>query len=139
MIQRQQSLWLLLAAICSFLSFLFPFFGGANQNITATSGTMATLNAGSNFFLMVLTGGSILLSLVTIFLFKDRKLQLRLSIAGLAISVLAIILYFAETRKLPGVIALSSVFVFIVPVCYLMAARGIWKDQKLVKSLNKLR
>ena len=139
MIQRQQSLWLLLAAICSFLSFLFPFFGGASQNITATSGTMATLNAGSNFFLMILTGGSILLSLITIFLFKDRKLQVRLSLVGLAISVLAIILYFSETRKLPGVIALSSVFVFIVPVCYIMAARGIWKDQKLVKSLNKLR
>ena len=139
MIQRQQSLWLLLAAVCSFLSFLFPFFGGANQNATATSGTMSTLNAGSNLFLMILTGGSILLSLITIFLFKDRKLQLKLALAGLVIAVIAIVLYFSEMKKLAGVIALSSVFVFIIPICYIMAARGIWKDERLVKSLDKLR
>ena len=139
MIQRQQSLWFLLAAVCSFLSFLFPFFGGANQNATSTSGTMSTLNAGSNLFLMILTGGSILLSLIAIFLYKDRKLQLKLAIAGLAISILTIVLYFSEMKKLAGVLALSSIFVFIIPICFIMAARGIWKDEKLVKSLDKLR
>jgi hypothetical protein len=139
MIQRQQSLWLLSAAVCSFLSFIYPFFGGTNQNATATSGTMFTLNGGSNFFLMILTGGSILLSLITIFLFKDRRLQLKLTLAGLVIAVIAIVLYFSEMKKMAGVIALSSVFVFIIPICYIMAARGIWKDEKLVKSLDKLR
>lgn len=139
MIQRRQSLWLLLAAVCSFLSFIFPFFGGASQNISATTGTMSTLNAGSNFFLMILTGGSILLSVSTIFLFKDRKLQLKLSLAGLTISILIIVLFFSEMKNLPGVIALSSVFVFVVPIFYIMATRGIWKDEKLIKSLDKLR
>lgn len=139
MIQRQQSLWLFLAAVCSFLSFLFPFFGGAEQNVSATSGSMSTLNAGSSFFLIILTAGSILLSLITIFLFKNRKLQIRLSLLGLIISVLIIVLFFSEIKLLPGVIALSSVFVFIVPVFYILAVRGIRKDEKLIKSLNKLR
>ncbi|MGK2864322.1 MAG: DUF4293 family protein, partial [Chitinophagaceae bacterium] len=89
MIQRQQSLWLLLATICSILSFRFPFYGGASQNATATSGMMSTLNAGSNLYLMLITGCSILVSLITIFLFKNRKLQLRLTIAGLILSLLA--------------------------------------------------
>lgn len=139
MIQRQQSLWLLLAAVCSFLSFLFPFFGGAEQNATATSGSMSTLNAGSSFFLIILTGGSILLSLITIFLYKDRKLQLKFTLSGLAISILIIVLFFSEIKTLPGVIALSSVFVFVIPIFYILAAKGIWKDQKLIKSLDKLR
>ena len=139
MIQRQQSLWLLLAATCSVLSFFFPFFGGAEQNATGTSGMMSTLNAGSSFFLIILTGASVLLSLVTIFLYKDRKLQFRLALTGLVISVLIVILFFSEIKMLPGVIALSSVFVFLVPVFYFLAIRGIRKDEKLIKSLNKLR
>lgn len=139
MIQRQQSLWLFLAAVCSVLSFFYPFFGGAEQNETATSGTMSTLNAGSTFFLIILTGASILLSLITIFLYKDRKLQFRLALTGLVVSILVIVLFFSEIKALPGVIALSSVFVFIVPVFYFMAIRGIRRDQKLIKSLNKLR
>ncbi|MGK2861981.1 MAG: DUF4293 family protein, partial [Chitinophagaceae bacterium] len=94
---------------------------------------------GSNLYLMLITGCSILVSLITIFLFKNRKLQLRLTIAGLILSLLAIVLYFLEMKKMDGVIALSSVFVFIVPISYFMAARGIWKDEKLVKSLDKLR
>lgn len=139
MIQRQQSLWLFFAAICSVLSFFFPFFGGAEQNVTATSGSMSTLNAGSSFFLIILTGALILLSLVTIFLYKDRKLQFRLAIAGLVISILIVVLFFSEIKALPGVIALSSVFVFLVPIFYFLAIRGIRRDEKLIKSLNKLR
>ncbi len=139
MIQRQQSLWLLLAATCSVLSFFFPFFGGAEQNATATSGIMSTLNAGSSFFLIILTGASVLISLVSIFLYKDRKLQFRLALTGLVISVLIVILFFSEIKMLPGVIALSSVFVFLVPIFYFLAIRGIRKDEKLIKSLNKLR
>lgn len=139
MIQRQQSLWLLLAAACSVLSFFFPFFGGAEQNLTATSGIMSTINAGSSLFLIILMGGSVILALVTIFLYKDRKMQFRLALAGLAASTLAILLFFSEIKGIPGVIALSSVFVFVVPVFYFLAIRGIRKDEKLIKSLNKLR
>jgi hypothetical protein len=118
---------------------MFPFFGGAKQNEAGTSGSMSTLNAGSTFFLIILTGASILFSLIAIFLFKDRKIQLKLSIAGLLTAIIIIVIYFMEIRKLPGVIALSSIFVFVIPICYIMAARGIWKDEKLVKSLDKLR
>jgi hypothetical protein len=138
MIQRQQSLWLVLSAISSFLSFKFPFYNGTkNINNLITS---AELDGGSTFSLVVLTGALLILSLVTIFLFKDRKLQLKLCFAGTAISILTLILYFVEMKKFEtGTISLSCLFMFATIAGYIMAARGIWKDEKLVKSLDKLR
>ncbi len=139
MIQRQQSIWLLLAAAASMLGFFFPFFGGAEQNINATSGSMSTVNAGSSFFLIIVTAGSVVLGFIAIFLYKNRKMQFRLAVAGLILSLIAIALYFSEIKGLPGVIALSSVFSFLAPVFYLLALRGIRNDEKLIKNLNKLR
>jgi len=138
MIQRQQSLWLLLSTISSFLCFKLPFYNGTK--IINNLITSAELDGGSTFFLLVLTGASLILSLVTIFLFKDRKLQLKLCIAGAGISLLTLILYFVEMKKFEtGSISLSCLFTFAVIAGYIMAARGIWKDEKLVKSLDKLR
>lgn len=138
MIQRQQTLWLILATICAFLSFQFPFVTGTEIEKTISRSELVT--AGSNFFLLLLTGASILLSAITIFMFKDRKLQLRLCIAGIIISILLIVLYIIEMRKLLNpTLALSCIFVLAILASYIMAARGIWKDEKLVKSLDKLR
>ena len=129
---------MVLSAISSFLSFKFPFYNGTkNINNLITS---AELDGGSTFSLVVLTGALLILSLVTIFLFKDRKLQLKLCFAGTGISILTLILYFVEMKKFEtGTISLSCLFTFATIVGYIMAARGIWKDEKLVKSLDKLR
>ncbi len=137
MIQRQQSLWLLLSTISTFLSYKFPFFSGTKQVNDLTE--KAILDGGSTFFLLVLTGASFILSLVTIFMFKDRKLQMKLCIAGITLSILILVIYFNEMSKLSGTIALSAIFVFAVPVGYIMALLRIWRDEKLVKSLDKLR
>jgi hypothetical protein len=138
MIQRQQSLWLLLSTICAFLSYKLPFFSGTKEGVKNLT-EKAILDGGSTFFLLVVTGISLVLSLITIFLYKDRKLQLKLCIAGIILSVLLLIIYFNELRKLSGSISLSAVFVFGILIGYIMAARSIWKDEKLIKSLDKLR
>jgi len=137
MLQRQQSLWLLLSTICAFLSYKLPFFSGTKQVNDMTQ--KAILDGGSTFFLLILTGLSLALSFITIFLYKDRKLQLKLCFTGIGLSVLIIVIYFVEMGKLSGSISLSSIFVFAILIGYIMAARGIWKDEKLVKSLDKLR
>lgn len=80
-----------------------------------------------------------LLAVITIFLFKNRKLQLRLSILGLVLSIALILLYFSQASRFDSYISLWCLFTFAIPVGYLMAIRGIWKDQKLIKSLDKLR
>ncbi|HWC53577.1 MAG TPA: DUF4293 domain-containing protein [Chitinophagaceae bacterium] len=137
MIQRQQSLWLLLSTICAVLSYILPFYSGTRQGNTGIE--KAIIDAGSTYALMILTGISILLSFITIFLYKDRKLQLRLCLAGVLLSVLIIVLYFVEIKNLSGSISLSAVFVFAVLISYIMAAIGIRKDEKLVKALDRLR
>lgn len=138
MIQRQQSLWLLLSAVCAFFTFKFPFYNGTVK--PEVTDKVPYIEAGSSFFLLVLTGASILLSLITIFLYKDRKLQLKLAVVGAVLSLIIIIIYFSETsRFVSGGISLSAIFVFAMLAGYIMAARGIWKDEKLVKSLDKLR
>ena len=138
MIQRQQTLWLLLAAVASFLSFRFPFYTG---NIVENNAPrFEELDGGSNFFLLILTGLSILVGAIAIFMFKDRKTQLKLSLGGVVIAVVLLILYFSQLKKFStGNFALTAIIVFAILISYILAARGIWKDEKLIKSLNKLR
>jgi peptidoglycan/LPS O-acetylase OafA/YrhL len=138
MIQRRQTLWLLLATITAILSFLFPFVTGkeAIKNMQADK----VIDAASDFFLLILTGGSIILSTVTIFLFKDRKMQIRLCLLGLLVSVVIIVRYIMLMNKLTNTtLALYAVLPFIFLASYFLAFRDIRKDEKLVKSLDKLR
>ncbi len=138
MIQRQQTLWLLLATLAALLTFMFPFVigKGLEKNIE----TEKVIKAGSDFLLLVFTGASLILSSVTIFLYKDRKLQIKLCLLGLLLSVGIIILYILQMNKLTkSTLALFSILPFAVVVGYFMAFRNIRKDEKLVKSLDKLR
>jgi uncharacterized membrane protein HdeD (DUF308 family) len=102
--------------------------------------TYAELDAASTFFLVVTTGLTILIAIITIFLFKDRKNQLRMAILGVILSLLLLILYYMEIKKfLDGHFALASLFAIATVIGFVMATRGISNDQKLVKSLDKLR
>ena len=77
-------------------------FTGAKPT-PVTNGTSAVwVDAGSNFLLIVLTVGLIILALATIFLYKDRKLQLKLCYAGIGAAALTLILYFVEIKGLCG-------------------------------------
>ena len=118
---------------------MFPFYSG-NKIGDSNISTFDELTGGSSFFLLVLTGASVLISGISIFLYSDRKAQLKLMAGGILISIILIILYFVGIKKFQtGNFALTSVFVFFILIGYVMAARGIWKDEKLVKSLDKLR
>ncbi len=135
MIQRQQSLWLLLSTVSAVLSYIFPFYTGQLKD-----GKYFKLDAENDFLIMIITGISVVLSLTTIFLFKDRKLQLKLCFSGLGLSLLILVAYFAKIKKFEtGSISLSCLFVFAILIGYVLAARGIWKDKKLIKNLDRLR
>jgi hypothetical protein len=138
MIQRQQTLWLLLSAVCSILTLQYPFYSG--NKMVSTMSTYVELDSASNFPLLILTIISILLSVSAIFLYKTRKTQLKVVFAGIILAALMLVVYFMEIKDFEkGNFALTSVFALLVLIGYIMAARGIWKDEKLVKSLNKLR
>src|SRR5262245_10168408 len=97
MIQRQQSLWLLLSAICAFFSFTWPFYSGTKKIDNMV--TAAELDGGSTFFLVIFTAASLIIAFITIFLFKDRKLQLKLCYVGIGLSVITLVFYFLEMKK----------------------------------------
>lgn len=135
MIQRQQSLWLLLSAITAFLSYRFPFYAGQLKD-----GKYEEMDGASNFFLLILTGVSLLLSLITIFLYKERKKQLKFAIGGAVLALIIVIIYIAGIGNYQqGNLSITCLFALAILAGYIMAARGIWKDEKLVKSLDKLR
>jgi DMSO reductase anchor subunit len=139
MLQRKQTLWLLLSLITAILSFKFPFLTGTKIiNAVPTAGT--ELFASSNFLLLILTWGLALLAGITIFLYKDRKLQSWLCILGILMAIGVIIIYILQREKFEtSTLALFSILPFLTLTGFILAYQGVRKDEKLVKSLDKLR
>ncbi|MEI7627603.1 MAG: DUF4293 domain-containing protein [Bacteroidota bacterium] len=135
MLQRIQTIWLLLAAVCGFASLKTSFYIGSIGTEPANH-----LTAMSNIWLMILTIVTATITCVSIFMYKNRAQQLKLVLATIALSVIVFVLYFIETQKYAvGGFALTSVIVIAVPVLQILAAIGIYKDEKLVKSVDRLR
>ena len=138
MLQRLQSLWLLAAAAFDATTFRFPFYSGdwSRDEVQA----VIDLNARTTIWLSILTVLAGALAFVTIFLFDNRKLQLRLTYLGIFLTVILLVMYFLEIGQfLSGNVALWAIFYFAILAFYILAARGIWKDQKLIKSMDRLR
>lgn len=136
MIQRIQSLWLLLAAACAFAGFKFSFYSGNKINDTA----LHELNATSTILLMITTIAVGVLGLINIFLFKKRTLQLRLCVLGILLEAVLIFLYYREvTTFLQGTYSLTAILHSIIVLAFVLAARGINKDEKLIKTSDRLR
>ena len=139
MIQRRQTLWLLLAAACSFLTIKFSFYSGNKVGDNQTK-TFEYLTASSSSILLILTVACVSAIVIDIFLYKNRKLQLRIVLASLLVSIINIFLFIKQTKDfVEGNYDLGSILPFIVPILLILAGMGINKDQKLVKSLDRLR
>ncbi|MBL0182571.1 MAG: DUF4293 domain-containing protein [Chitinophagaceae bacterium] len=136
MIQRIQSLWLLLASACAFASYKFPYYSGTNQKGVADY----QLNATESFPLIIVTGIIAVLALFLVFLFKKRTLQLRLCLLGIVLEALLIFLYYREVKTFSaGTLSLTSILQSIVIIAFFLAARAINKDEKLIKESDRLR
>jgi hypothetical protein len=141
MLQRMQSVWLLLAAICAFLTIRYSFYSG-NIETPGQPATFQYLTASFNIWILIITIALVCIAAIDIFLYKNRKLQGRLAILGIILSFGNIFLYLKEIHRFvenQGSHTITAVFVFAIPVLFYLAARGIYRDQKLVKSLDRLR
>ena len=139
MLQRMQSIWLLLAAASGILTLKFSFFSG-NKSGDNQVKVFEYLTATTSILILVLTIALVSGILIDIFLYKNRKLQQRITILAIIVSLLNIFLYYKQTQKfVEGNYDLTAVLSLAVPVFLILAARGIYKDQKLVKSLDRLR
>ena len=138
MIQRLQSLWLLFAAGFDAFTFRFPFYSGDWTRDTIYA--VVDLNARTTLWFTILTILSAALAVITIFLYKNRKLQLRLTYLGIFVTAVLLTLYCIEVEHFnTGTVALWAIFYFAILVCFILAARGILKDEKLVRSMDRLR
>ena len=141
MIQRIQSVWLLLAAIAASLTLQFSFYSG-NIVLDGAAKQFMRFTAKSHTLLTILSAGVGIAALIAIFLFKDRKMQFRIVLISMLVAILNIVLFFLESKKFvpgEGSYDLTAIFAIIVPVFLFMAMRGIRRDDKLVKSLDRLR
>jgi Domain of unknown function (DUF4293) len=137
MIQRIQSVWLLVASVVTFLTLKFSFYSGTylpdNQyhQLNGTTG---------NTILMITTIALGVLTLMTLFLFKTRVIQLRLCIAGILLDLLLLFLYYRAIQDFTrGEYAITAALHILIIVALLFAANGINKDEKLIKDSDRLR
>jgi hypothetical protein len=145
MIQRIQTLYLLLAAGAGAATWFFNLWRAKLVNNTYTY-----FSGQSSYLYFVLMMVIVALAVVCIFLFKKRPLQFRLTVLNIFLSVGVVALqYFKikseaqrlqDTRMLDTSTYLPAAFLpVIIVVLLFLAARGIYKDERLVKSLNRLR
>ena len=139
MIQRIQTVWLFLAALFAAFTYKFPFYTGNVVNKENVQ-VFEKLVASSSFLVLIFTAALIGGTIYTIFMYKNRKQQMGLTAAAAGLSIINIILYFTELRKfISGNMSLTSVLALAIPVFLVLAINGMWKDEKLVKSLDRLR
>ncbi len=136
MIQRVQTIWMILAAIAIFLTLKLPFYSGT----LLTDNSFDSLIATDNFILMVLTCALGSALVINIFLFKHRTLQFRICIIAILTELLLLFLYYRQTQLYSnGSLDLWAIFHLVTIIALIFAARGIYKDEKLIKDSNRLR
>jgi hypothetical protein len=136
MIQRIQTLYLILAAgISAGLIFVFHLW-------TNTEG--AKVFAFDDYLYLGLFTGSALLSLISIFSFKNRKSQFMLGRLNMILNVILLGIFVYKSLTLSGGTNVSEKGIgVLLPVfsivCLVLANRAIKKDEDLVKSVDRLR
>jgi len=136
MIQRIQSVWLLIASIVSFLTLKLSFYSGTYL----PDNLYHQLNGKENLTLMIPTIALGMLSFITIFLFKSRPTQMWLSLVAIILDLVIIFLYYRATKDFTkGDYAITAALHIIVIIALVLATRGINKDEKLIKDSNRLR
>jgi hypothetical protein len=154
MIQRIQSVYLFMTTVIAVLFLsgtILKMVGGESSVINVTISGIYEYRAGigdrldSSLLLSFPVSLAGLIALITVFLFHNRKLQLRLSIAGLVLSFSGLLaeayyLYEIHTRfNLSSGPGIKSIIPLLMMILLFLAYRGIKKDDQLVKSYDRLR
>ncbi len=157
MIQRIQTVYLLLAVAALGAMFYFPlatFIGGDKDQLIMyiyelVSKVPDSSPAVPSFFIypgLALVSLSLLFSFIAIFLFKNRKMQLklvRLVVILILGFIAAFFFYYAvELEKISGISATYEIGAYLPLVAFVflvLAYRGIMSDEKLIRSSERLR
>ena len=146
MIQRIQSVWLFLAAMLNGLLFIFPLYRYNNPNPVYSPWQVEGVKGYLPLFILatIIT----ILPLITIFLFGDRKRQRRfvwITMISTLSFIGMVVLRISNLKNstppisnfeylLPGILVSFVALIFLF-----LALRGINKDEKLIRSMDRLR
>lgn len=154
MIQRVQSIWLLLASLTLICVFFLPlmtknvdntayllYLDGHHHAVKEGNGLAITVTPVGA---MIINGIATFLCLVCIFQFKNRPMQKRLIMINIVLIIATAVLVALNASLFPGGISGasihlgSSLFVLAIIFC-MLAIRGIRKDEQLLRSADRLR
>jgi len=135
MIQRIQTIYLTLV-IASVIAFL---------NISFIKVDDIGIKAIQEFSLTTVSSIAAIIALICIFLYQKRTLQLKLCLIGIVFSTITTTLTMLQYYNyIPKTAAGKSIFIgmafpLLMIVFFALAQAGIKKDDKLVKSMDRLR
>jgi len=136
MLQRIQTIYLFISAgVSAGLTFVFPLWKTKEDILVYALDEVLFF---SLFF------GSAALALITIFLFKNRKLQFVLGRLNIILNFFTLGFFVYQSLNLSGETIVSEkgigMFLPIISIVFLaLANKAIKKDEDLVKSVDRLR
>lgn len=154
MIQRVQTLWLLAATALMVAVALLPsawFVAGTVELKLFAFGLKDTegVTAHSTIYLAIPVVLATLLPFVTVFLYRNRMLQIRLCVVELVLlagcEAMLGIYYFLSCRVLAGYefhaqgMYATIALPLVAMLCAYLAARAIFRDELLIRSTDRIR
>ncbi len=156
MIQRIQSVYLIAVALCGFLMMMgnFAVFNDLSGQYFLNALGFDKVPDETNFtatFSMAISSfvlASIVFSLITIFLYKNRAMQIRLTQIIIALNIGLLISLYSYINDASNIIGstdfdtqykLTLALPTVSMVLSILALSGIKKDENLLKSLDRLR
>ena len=131
MIQRIQSIYLLVALVfTTLISFKVP--------VCALNETFFMAQDDTKMFVLTIAGA--IFSLLGLFMFKNRKFQMKLIRFTVLIQMIIGIRIFMLFNKFE--VVLNNSFLFLMAftlIALIMAYRGVKKDDDLVRSVDRIR
>ena len=131
MIQRIQSIYLLIAAISmTLISFKVPIY--------YLNETLFMAQDDTKMFILTIVGA--IFSLLGLFMFKNRKFQMKLIRLTVLIQMIIGVRIFMLFNKFE--VVLNNFFLFLMAftlIALIMAYRGVKKDDDLVRSVDRIR
>ncbi len=133
MIQRIQTIWLLLASAAAFITLRLPFY------YTPTPMALE-IDGSAQYTTLISLAFSGCLSFISVFLYGNRMLQLKVVLMNFFLSVLiGFFIYKIVIANPGGGFTLASVGLFLLPILQLMSVVNIYKDQRMVTNADRLR
>lgn len=155
MIQRIQSIWLLLASLTLICLFFLPLLTKNTNDTTYsiyTTGLHKQLNEASgpgaklefSVVPLALNIAAALFCFAGIFLFRNRSMQKKVILVSILLIIGLSVLCGINAQQLPGgttgMSAEAGAYLLLLSIIFsLLAIRGIRKDEQLLRSADRLR